>query len=149
MYVNDKPTCCVTHDLVEEVSWTNPALFRANGKPKLYDVLYYLGFHVKFNTYSKNVSKHKNTLIRSSEDSERCYYTKVYKGTVRKAIKNVINGETDYYNHQLHHLADEYQKHEVLQPENLSKYVCEEDLLWVRDFGGTAKSSDFILSEEF
>ena len=141
-------TCCVTHHLVEEVSWTNPKLFRDKGGVKLYETLYHLGFNINWRMNNKNVSTHKNVLIRSNENYEECYYTKIHKGWVRNAVDYVDGTEVVYDRYKFHHMLDQYNKYEVLQPDNLSDYVKDDELLKVEDFGGKAKLAECILLED-
>ena len=134
---NDKMACSVTHHLVDEVSREFPESLRSiRGELLLPETLYFLGFDIKTGMSNKNFSKHPDTLIRSLTDKEKCYKTLVYKGKLRHAVKSVINGEIIYHENEMHHLMDEYNTYEVLQPEDLSKYVSDDELLWIEDFGG-------------
>lgn len=141
----EKVACSVTHHLVDEVSREFPDQLRSRqGDLLLYETLHFLGFDVKLNNYNKNVSVHPNTLIRSSLDKEKCYKTLVYKGRVRKAIKEVRHGEIIYYKHKMHDLMDEYNTYEVLQPQDLSKYVSADEFMNVNDFGGKSTSEECL-----
>lgn len=133
----EKVACSVSHHLVEEVSAEYPETLRdIRGNILIPETLHFLGFDVKVGMQDKNVSTHHNMMIRSNKDKTRCYKTTVYKGRVRKAIKGVVNGVIEYERHKMHELLDHYNTYEVLQPDDLSKYVKEEDLLYIEDQGG-------------
>jgi hypothetical protein len=141
-------SCCVTDHLVQEVSKLHPELFiDKNGKVKLYEVLFHLGFNIKIKDISKNVSVHDDALIRSMSDHEKCYKARVYKGVVRQAVLSVVNGDITFDKYNMHELAKAYDKYEVLQPVNLNEYVSSEDLFWVKDFGNRSKLVDQVKEE--
>lgn len=148
MYINENPTCCVTHSLLEEVSYTNPKLLRKNGKVLIYRTLFYLGFIIKDSLGNRNISIHPNMRIRSSHNNRQCYRDTVYKGVIRNAIKDFEDGEVIYHKNKLHHLFDKYLEREVLQPTDLKGYILDQEIRWITEFGGTSKLSDCILDEE-
>ena len=148
MYMNDNPTCCVTHSLLDEVSWTLPTLLRRNGEVSVYRTLFYLGFKIKKSIGNRNVSIHKDMLIRSSEDNEQCYRDTVYKGVLRKGVKDFKDGNIIYHKHEFHHLLDKYLEREVLQPSDLKDYILDQEIKWIEDFGGKSKLADCIIPEE-
>ncbi len=137
-------TCSVSYGLVHETAQLYPEMFYdKNSEIRIYDVLHYLGFQVNYQMWNKNVSKHENVLIRSNENPLQCYYTDVWRGWVRNAVKEVTpEGKIIYDKHSFHELAKEYSKYEVLQPTNLSDYIDEEDLLFIDDFGGKSPLSE-------
>lgn len=142
---NQVVRCSVTHHLVEETSKQNKDLFLdARGNIKLTEVLFHLGFKINKKVLTKNVSVHNNMLIRSSKNKRQCYRTKVYKGVLRNAIKDVVGEEIIYHKHKLHDLYDKYVDIEVLQPDNLYDYVKEKDLHWIDEFGGRSSLLDCL-----
>ena len=136
MYL-DKKVCAVTHHLVDEVSRANPEHLRTPlGEIKLYETLHHLGFHINWKMYNKDVSIHQNMRIRSCLDKKKCYKTLVYKGKLRNEFKEIVDGEMIYDKYKTHHLSDQYDLHEVLQPVKLMDYVKESEFFFIEDFGG-------------
>ena len=131
-------TCAVTHELVEEVSKEFPEQLRdAKGGLRLYETLFFLGFKIKWNTYNKDVTTCNDFRIRCNDNPRKCYKTKVYKGLVRNDIESVSpTGEITFRKNTLHHLVDEYNKYEVLQPKDIHKYIADIDINDIDDFGG-------------
>ncbi len=137
-------TCSVSYGLVHETAQTMPEVFYdKNSEIRIPSVLHHLGFNIHFKGHNRNFSKHENVLIRSNENPLQCYFTDVYRGWYRNAVKEVTpEGKIIYDKHSFHELANEYNKYEVLQPTNLSDYIDEEDLLFIDDFGGKSPLSE-------
>lgn len=138
---NETKTCAVTRHVIEEVAVKLPKLFKTKkGKTKVHAVLYYLGFDIKNDIPSKNVKFCKNILVRCNDIPSKAYRADVYKGRIRKDIKEVTDsGEVIYHKNKLHPLSSAYSMYEVLQSDNLFNWINEDSLIDIDTFGGRTK----------
>ncbi len=132
----DKSTMCsVTTHLVNEVAESNPEVFMNNGVVSTLRVLYYLGFDVKQDLPYGNVKLHKDILIRSNQFRTKAYKADVYKGYLRHAVDTKrpfdANGNVNLNKGKLHAAKRCYHEYEILQPVDITKYVAEEDFVYL------------------
>ena len=121
--------CSVTKELVYEVANMYPDYLISEEKGiNIPATLFALGFYIDKGDYLKGVRVVEDVYVRTLQDPEHVYKTKLYTGVIRKAVRSVKGGKIIYKKDQYHFLKPYYEKNSVLQPNTLEKYVCPEDI---------------------
>ena len=134
-FYDRKLTGSVTEHKVIEVAESNPELFMPEGEVCVPRVLFYLGLDVRSSMYDNNYSVEDDFLIRSTKFPTKAYKTRVYSGDVRKATKIDENGNPVPDKDKIHPMSQVYLAVNVLQADNIERFVSEKDMIDVSTIG--------------
>lgn len=134
--LNDRIPCSVSQETVLLIANAFPERYKRNNAILITKLLFDIGFKIDMSMRGYGYYRNFNVLIRDNYKPHMLYKTScVYNGTVRNTVKSIsLCGKIEYTRcrHPLYYL---YERHEILQPKDLSEFVNEEKFVSIDDVG--------------